>query len=150
MTGSASGSSAIEVLLEFYRAERIYMAAGGVAAGVSFDDMGAALDPEVVLHQSPDLPWGGDWIGYEGFKGWSTEMSRHWDMVDVQDPAFFENGDQVIVSCRLVTRSRLTGESLDYPMAQLVTVREGRITEFRAFYWNVPHYRRACGLGDPS
>jgi uncharacterized protein len=152
VTRPASGAAptAIEVLLEFYRAERIYMAAGGAAGGASFDEMGATLDPDVALHQSPDLPWGGDWIGYEGFRGWSVEMSRHWDIVDVQDPVFFENGDQVIVLCRLITRSRTTGETLANPMTQVITVRAGRITEFRAFYWNVAHYRRACGAGEPS
>ncbi|MGW6795717.1 nuclear transport factor 2 family protein [Streptomyces chartreusis] len=135
---------AIDVLEEFYRAERIYMSAGGAHAGASFDEMGATLDPNVVLHQSPDLPWGGDWVGYEGFKGWSIEMSRHWDIVDVQHPVFFENGDQVVVLCQLVTRSRQTGETLNQPMAQVVTVKNGRITEFRAFYWNVPQYSAAC------
>lgn len=145
-TSPDSGRSATEVLLEFYRAERVYMAAGGAAAGASFDEMGATLNPEVALHQSPDLPWGGEWSGYDGFKAWSIEMSSHWDTVDVQDPTFFSNADQVIVLCRLVTRSRRTGETLDYPMTQVVTVKDGRITDFRAFYWNVPHYRAACGV----
>lgn len=138
-------SSAQEVLEEFYRAERIYMAAGGVEAGASFDEMGATLDPDVVLHHSPDLPWGGDWVGYEGFKGWSIEMSSHFDMVDVEDAVFFQNGPQVVVLCRLVTRSIATGETLDSPMVQVVTVKDGRITEFRAFYWNVPAYIAAAG-----
>ncbi|WP_232374708.1 nuclear transport factor 2 family protein [Mycolicibacterium mengxianglii] len=142
MTGSAL--TAAEVLNAFYRAERSYMAAGGAAAGASFDEMGATLDPDVALHQSPDLPWGGEWTGYQGFKDWSIEMSRHWDALEVKEPVFFERGDQVIVLCRLVTRSRLTGEILDYPMTQVVTVRNGRITEFQPFYWNVPHYRQAC------
>jgi ketosteroid isomerase-like protein len=140
-------SSAREVLEEFYRAERIYMAAGGANAGASFDEMGATLDPDVVLHQSPDLPWGGEWLGYEGFKGWSIEMSSHFDMVDVQDAVYFENGDQVIVLCRLVTRSIGSGRLLDAPMAQVVTVKNGRITEFRPFYWNVPDYVAAARTG---
>jgi uncharacterized protein len=142
-----TGTTAVDVLLEFYRAERIYMSSGGAEAGADFGEMGATLHPDVILHQSPDLPWGGTWRGYQGFKDWSVEMSSHWDTVDVQDPVFFANGDQVVVLCRLVTRSRRTGEVLDHPMTQVVTVEAGRITEFRAFYWNVPHYRAACGLG---
>lgn len=138
--------TAIDVLNRFYDAERPYMAAGGAEAGASFDGMGATLDPGVVLHQSPDLPWGGDWIGYDGFKNWSVQMSRHFDVVDVQDAKFFENGEQVIVLCRLVTHSRRTGDTLDNPMTQVVTVQNGRITEFRAFYWNVPAYRAAAGI----
>lgn len=130
----------IEVLEDFYAAERIYMAAGGVPAGASFDGIGATLHPDVQLHQSPDLPWGGEWRGYEGFKGWSVEMSRHFDVVDVQDAQFLTAGDQVVVLCTLTTRSRTTGESLSAPMAQVVTVVDGRITEFRPFYWNVPDY----------
>ena len=30
-------------------------------------------------------------------------------------------------------------------MAQVVRVRDGRIVEFRPFYWNVPAYRDAVG-----
>jgi len=130
----------MDVLEAFYAAERIYMSAGGATAGASFDGMGATLDPGVLLHQSPDLPWGGEWVGYEGFKGWSIQMSRHFDVVDVQNARFFEGGDQLVIVCDLVTRSRTTGEVLTAPMVQVVTVRDGRITEFRPFYWNVPDY----------
>ncbi|WP_410605810.1 nuclear transport factor 2 family protein [Amycolatopsis sp. lyj-90] len=130
----------IEVLEAFYAAERVYMAAGGASAGASFDEMGATLSPDVRLHQSPDLPWGGEWEGYEGFRGWSIEMSRHFDIVDVQNATFLESGDQVVILCDLRTRSRTTGESLTAPMVQVVTVQDGRITEFRPFYWHVPDY----------
>jgi ketosteroid isomerase-like protein len=141
---------AVDVLNAFYEAERPYMAAGGAEAGASFDGMGATLHPDVVLHHSPDLPWGGDWLGYDGFKAWSVEMSRHFDVVDVQDARFFENADQVIVLCTLVTHSRRTGATIANPMTQVVTIRDGRIAEFRAFYWNVPAYRQAAGLANAS
>lgn len=148
MTGTTL--TAIQVLNRFYDAERPYMAAGGAQAGADFAGMGATLHPDVVLHQSPDLPWGGKWTGYEGFKGWSVQMSRHFDVVDVQDARFFEHGDQVVVTCTLVTHSRRTGETIANPMTQVVTVRSGLITEFRAFYWDVPTYRTACGLDAPT
>ncbi len=57
----------------------------------------------------------------------------------------FEDGDTVVITCRLVTRSRATGATLDLPMAQVVRVRGERIVEFRPFYWNVPAYRDAVG-----
>lgn len=41
-----------EVLEQFYAAERIYMTAGGVPAGASFEGMGATLHPDVQLHHS--------------------------------------------------------------------------------------------------
>lgn len=139
-TAATKQLAAIEVLERFYAAERTYMAAGGAQAGANFDGMAATLDPDIQLHQSPDLPWGGEWSGHQGFKDWSVEMSSHFDVVDVQDAQYFESGSQVVILCRLVTHSIATGETLDYPMAQVVTVERGRITEFRPFYWNVPHY----------
>ena len=50
----------LAVIKRFHEAENVYMNAGGAAAGTSFAAIAATLDPEVVLHQSPDLPWGGE------------------------------------------------------------------------------------------
>lgn len=136
--------SAFQVLERFYEAERQYMQAGGAKASASFDGMEATMDPDIVLHQSPDLPWGGEYYGHKGFKDWSIKMSECFDFLDVRDPEFFEKGDKLVILCRLVTRSRRHGYELDRPMAQVVTVRNGRITEFRPFYWNVPDYVKAA------
>ena len=102
--------------------------------------MQATLDPEVVLHQSPDLPWGGEFCGHSGYHNWALQMSRCFDRLDVKDARFFTGGDTVVITCRFVTRSRASGETLDLPMVQEVRVRGGRIIEFRPFYWNVPAY----------
>ncbi len=138
---SPGQASPREVLDRFYVAEAAYMDAGGGGEGASFADMAATLDPDVVLHQSPDLPWGGEFHGHAGYEDWARKMSRAFDRLAVEDACFFTNGDTVVITCRLVTRSRMSGETLDLPMAQLVRVRDGRIVEFRPFYWNVPAYR---------
>ena len=70
-------------------------------------------------------------------------MSRAFDHLAVEDVHLFTNGDTVVITCRLVTRSRVSGATLDLPMAQVVRVHEDRIIEFRPFYWNVPAYREA-------
>ena len=41
-----------QVLARFFEAERRYMQAGG-----SFEEFAGTLADDVVLHQSPDLPW---------------------------------------------------------------------------------------------
>ena len=118
------------------------MNAGG-NAGASFAGLAATLDPDVVLHQSPDLPWGGEFHGHAGYEGWARQMSRAFDRLDVKDARFFTGADTVVITCRLVTRSRASGETLDLPMTQVVRVRGERIVEFRPFYWNVPAYCKA-------
>ena len=142
MTGQASSR---EVIQRFYAAEAAYMNAGGADAGASFAGLAATLDPDVVLHQSPDLPWGGAFHGHAGYADWARRMSRAFDQLDVKEARFFTDGDTVVITCRLVTRSRASGQKLDLPMAQVVRVRGDRIVEFRPFYWNVPAYRETVG-----
>lgn len=131
------------VISRFYAAEAEYMDAGGAAGGADFSAMAATLDPEVVLHQSPDLPWGGEFHGHAGYEEWAKAMSAAFDRLEVKDQQTFSEGDTVVITCRLVTCSRANGETLEMPMTQVVRVRGERIVEFRPFYWNVPAYRAA-------
>ncbi len=133
----------IAVLERFYAAEAVYMNAGGALAGADFAEMAATLHEDVVLHQSPDLPWGGEFVGHTGYEEWARLMSTAFEHLEVRGARFFVEGDTVVILCQLVTRSRATGEELDEPMAQVVRVRGDRIAEFRPFYWNVPRYVRA-------
>ena len=138
---TVSQPSPRDVIQRFYTAEAAYMNAGGPDAHASFADMAATLDPDVVLHQSPDLPWGGEFRGHAGYEDWALQMSRAFDRLEVKETRFFTESDTVVITCRLVTRSRASGETLDLPMTQVVRIRDGRIAEFRPFYWNVPAYR---------
>ena len=139
--------SPIDVVNRFYAAEHAYMNTDGPPGSADFADMAATLDPEVVLHQSPDLPWGGEFHGHAGYEEWARRMSAAFDRLEVADARSFAEGDTVVTICRLITRSRMTGETLDLPMSQTVRVRGDRIVEFRPFYWNVPAYRNAVQLG---
>lgn len=40
--------------------------------------------------------------------------------------------------------SRATGREPTFPILQTLTVREGRITEVRPFYWDTEAVARAC------
>ncbi len=140
VTGHASP---LDVVRRFHAAEDAFMNAGGAGEGASFSGIAATLDPDVVLHQSPDLPWGGTFRGHAGYENWARQMSRAFDTLAVKDACSFADGDTVVITCRLVTRSRVTGETLDLPMVQVVRVRGDRIIAFQPFYWNVPAYRDA-------
>ncbi len=136
--------SAKQVLQDFYDAERQFMQAGGTTGGASFDDMASTLDEKVVLHQSPDLPFGGEYVGHERYKQWADAMCAIFDKVDASDPEFFEKDDTLVITCTLVTRIRATGQEMSLPMVQVVTVKKSKIVEFRPFYWNVPEYIAAA------
>ena len=133
-------------LLRFYEAEASYMKAREENRAANFNEMKETMDPGVVLHQSPDLPFGGEYVSHQGYERWAVAMSALFDKLEVTERVFFEAGDQVVVVCRFLTRSRVNGSVQDFPMAQVVTVRQGKITDFRPFYWNVPAYIAAATL----
>ena len=137
--GSPSRVSPRQVLERFFAAERRYMLEGG-----SFAEFAATLADDVVLHQSPDLPWGGEYVGPKRYEEWARAMSAVFDQVDMRAPRFFEQGDTVVIVGTLVTRIRATGQTMELPMTQVVTVRDGKITDFRPFYWSVPAYAAAA------
>ncbi len=141
---AAADKTPKQVLMRFYAAEAKYMKAHEAGEIADFDQMRETMDPDVVLHQSPDLPFGGEYVGYRRYEEWAIAMSSIFDKLEVREQEFFEAGDKVVVVCRFVTRSRINGSVQDFPMAQVVTVRNGKITDFRPFYWNVPAYVAAA------
>jgi len=143
MQGAGSAEAPIDVLERFYEAEVAYMQAGG-PGNASFDGLAATLDPDVVMHQAEGLPYSGDWRGHKGIEQFFGAMAEAYDRFDVRDPRFFPEGDTVVVLCRLIVRARATGTELDAPMAQVIRVRDGRIVDFRPFYWDTAAVKEAC------
>ncbi len=133
-----------QTLEAFYEAEGKYMRARASGGEASFDGIAATLSPDVRLHQSPDLPFGGEYVGHQQYEQWAVAMSAIFDALEVAEQEWFENGDKVVVICRFKTHSRINGSSQDLPMGQIVTVKAGLITDFRPFYWNVPAYTAAA------
>ena len=132
-------SSPRRILERFYAAERLIM-----QGQAGFDAMAATLAPNVRLYQSPDLPFGGEYVGPAEYKLWADKMAAIFDRVDVQSARFVESEDTVVVVCTLMTRQRSSQQEMRYPMVQVVRVEDDRITEFRPFYWDVPAYTQAA------
>ena len=132
-------SSPREVLERFYAAERLIM-----QGKAGFEAMAATLAEDVRLHPSPDLPFGGEYVGRAEYRSWADSMGKLFDRVDVQNAQFFEDGDTVVVVCTLVD------EATSHPARAAVSHGAGRdglgeqIVDFRPFYWNLPAYVAAA------
>jgi ketosteroid isomerase-like protein len=142
---SASKLSPMQVMEKFYAAEAPYVQGGGVAAGLSFDDVAATLHPDVTLYETPDLPWGGTYHGHAGWQDFFSKMIEAFTELVIVDIRFFEKDDTVVIYCSMTTRSRANGTEMTHPMVQVMTMKDDRIFEARAFYWNVPDYIAAAG-----
>lgn len=139
-----------EILNRFYAAEAIYMATPDATRDPT--DMLSTLSPNLNCVQSPDLPWGGDYVGHADFSRWGEIMKSYFDSLEVLEPRFFEsddpNGDEVLVYLKLRLVVKGSGEVVESPMTQVVTVdrEKGVVLEIRPFYWNVAGLRKALGL----
>jgi ketosteroid isomerase-like protein len=124
--------SAIDTLKRFYAAETHYVASGGT----DFSAIAETLDADCVLYVPESLSYGGTWRGHEGFEAWSKGFSEKWSGLEVTEPEFYSVEDRVFVlsTCRATVRSN--GKALSWPLTQVYKIRNGKIAELRAVYWD--------------
>lgn len=143
----ANNHTARSVLDKFYEAERIYMAAAPEAR--DFNPVADIIAPHFRLEQTSALPYAGVYLGSEGMQDWMRRMAGYFNVVDVQNPEIFEKdgSDRVVVVSNLHLRVRETGEELDFPMCQVITVdlEKGLLVKFQPFYWDVQALNKAVG-----
>ncbi|MFF1266032.1 nuclear transport factor 2 family protein [Streptomyces anulatus] len=131
------------VLTALYTAEARYLAAGGPGTA-SFGLLAPCFAPDVVLHQAAGLPYGGVWRGHLGMERFFRAMSDTWAEFALVEQDFLATGETSVVRTIVRAVSRATGRELTFPILQNLTVRDGRITEVRPFYWDTEAVSRAC------
>src|SRR5438094_9098545 len=109
------------VLDSFYAAEVRYISAGGAAAGVDFSEMASHFHEDVVVHQGPTVPYGGDWHGIDGVERFFAVHSQTWETLDLSDIRHFEGESGVAVTLRMRAIARGTGRSVDTRTAGFLT-----------------------------
>lgn len=129
----------------FYAAEAAYVAAGGFGK-TSYEPVAALLDPEVVLHQAPGLPFTGTgvWRGHDEMERFLAVFSEVWESMEFLEQEHWGDANMVIVRNRVRFRARATGKQVDTLIMQVITVRDGRMLECRPFYWDPQAITEAC------
>ncbi|MFF2807754.1 nuclear transport factor 2 family protein [Streptomyces sp. NPDC058000] len=131
------------LLHRMYEAEAAYLAAGGPGVA-SFAPLAPFFAPDVVLHQAAALPYGGTWHGHAGMTDFFLAMSAAWEAFDMLEQEFLVTGETAVVLTQVRARARATGRELAFPILQMITIRDGRITEVRPFYWDTATIAEAC------
>ncbi|MFI9159451.1 nuclear transport factor 2 family protein [Kitasatospora aureofaciens] len=148
MTRSSTTES-VRVLTGMYAAEAQYFEAGGPGEA-SFDLLAPFFAPDVELHQAAALPYGGIWRGHAGMTRFFLTMGQVWESFDMVEQEFLATGETAVVLTQVRARARATGRVLDFPVLQTITVKGGRITEVRPFYWDTRAIADACAAPSPE
>ncbi|MBA3303234.1 MAG: nuclear transport factor 2 family protein [Acidimicrobiia bacterium] len=89
------------------------------------DQLFTLIDPESVITQDEALPWGGRWVGHDGFTSFALALTGSIDSA-VTIEALFAADDEVIEVGRTKGTVVATGVPFDIPEVHRWTLREGR------------------------
>jgi ketosteroid isomerase-like protein len=120
----AVAEDGIAVAREFY---------GHIGAG-EFEDAKKLLAPDFVVHEPRELPYGGEYHGFEGFLDLLNHLTAVAAIEPVSTPEYLPAGDVVMVKMIGRFTSPSTGRSVETGVLELVSFREGLIAELDVFY----------------
>lgn len=93
------------------------------------------VSKEIKIGQSPELPWGGEYLGHEGMRQYLGQMAEHLES-RMEIECLVDAGQQVVAVGRLSGKSRVRQIEFEIPLVHVWTVQEGEITRLDAYMDN--------------
>lgn len=90
-----------------------------------FDRLYELVDESCTIDQDPALPWGGHYVGHDGFATFALALTGTIDS-QVTTLALFEAGGEVVQYGRTVGTVRASGAAFDVPEVHRWRVRDGK------------------------
>lgn len=113
----------------------------------NWEAVAAVMADDLVIHEPPALPYGGEWRGRNALHElFSTVMTCWDDPVIVQD-SLTSDGKTVVAMVRLTITSRRNGERVTHRIAEVSKVENGRVTEMRIYYFDTAQVLRELEPG---
>jgi uncharacterized protein len=112
-------------------AENIAVVRGFLAAFTKgdLDGVREALDPNVEVVQPPTLPYGGSYLGKDGFLDLAGRLADAWEFPRPPEPRCFGLDDgRVLVYAQFDVISRATRRAFCAPIVELYTVKDSKLT----------------------
>jgi uncharacterized protein len=87
---------------------------------------------DVVVRQSPEVPWGGEYDGKDGAFTFFLNLVEHIES-QVTTESLFAAGDHVVQSGRTKGKVLATGASFDMPEVHVWELRDGKVVRFQVY-----------------
>ena len=92
-------------------------------AARELDRLFQLLHPDIVVTQDANLPWGGRYVGHQGFSNFALALTSTIDSIVTTDAIFVADGE-VVQFGRTRGTVRANGASFDVPEVHRWTVRD--------------------------
>jgi hypothetical protein len=97
----------------------------------------SAFHPDIVLHQAPSLPYGGEYRGRDATMAAITAMFvEHLEVGGLTVRNIAVDGDVVIGCVDMTARARCTGKDVSMPFRECFLLRDGLVVDLRPFYYD--------------
>lgn len=104
------------------------------------------MHDDVVVREAPTLPYGGDHRGPEGFVHVYETVQKLWEFTHEFQYTYYPAGpENVLLMVEVEAIARSTGTRVPMRLAELFTIRDGKIAEIDVFYWDTAAMRDALG-----
>jgi hypothetical protein len=106
----------------------------GLLAEGKVDDALSLLDDDALVHEPAALPYGGEYRGKPGFGRLLAAMGAAVQAENVGEIRRLEAGETVVLRMRARFTGRASGQVAETDVAEVVTVRDGKILEIDVYY----------------
>src|SRR4051794_4441081 len=104
------------------------------------------LTDDVTVHECANVPYPGDHRGKEAFLKLAQAFGEAWD---IQSPLELEilpaGDDKVLVQVGIDALARATGTPINLRIAEVYTIRDGKIADIVVYYWDNVEMAAATG-----
>ena len=116
--------------------EHVVAALSGAYAAFNRGDMTAAveaLDAQIEWTEPAEFPRGGTYHGRDGVKQYLTQSRAAWAEANSEPERFIIAGDRIVVFVHARVRPNGSNRWQEISLADVYTVRNGRVVEMQAF-----------------
>ena len=93
------------------------------------------LDNNLEFTMSPELPWGGTYVGKEGMRRALAAVAEHLE-TRIEIERLIDAGAQVVAVGRTIGRAKATQLEFDVPLVHVWSLRDGQVVKLDSYVDN--------------
>jgi len=105
---------------------------------------------DFVMHEPPELPFGGDWRGRDALARLRAHVWSYWDDVVVERLGVVGDENYFCLLLRMTMTSKLTGNRITQSMAEATRCVDGLMAETTIQYFSPAEVAREAGPPRPG
>ena len=110
----------------------------------------AITHPDYVVHEPPELPFGGDWKGQDAVPRLFAHVWSYWDDVVVDRLGILSDETYFCLQLRMTMTSKFTGNRISTSLAETTRCVDGLMTEYTIHYHDTALVAREAGPPRPG